>query len=1029
MAGSGQKKESSRQEERVVPRVKQGVSRISQAEGSQSLTRIQGTRVEQRSNVPTTRPKTRNSSSSKQAPRGKRKAGTATKSPSPGSSRATPFTPPAANPRDTQFIQWAHGKWKALEPTHQQRVFATALLCLALLLFASLTVLRAVPVWSAIDQFFLTFFGWSAYLLALGLIAFALVHLIEGTRNAYILRWSTVFGLIVIWLLLLIESRLIMGHLQVGALAEVLVLPFLGWPPAVGHITVLGLLLIVIIITFRITFGQVLMIAQFISHLFAANRSAFSGNTADVATAPSPFLGQRPKYSRYATGNASSIPDRQAAAGQTGRLVRPSRRPIEDTMADDDEDADNIAFEADFDADVADDGDLLNDINIHQQQVSRVPRRGRAPSPLDSEEHASATKGVRQQKLPIDQAVGNVDRLILKSPDAQPVDMEPLAPNPRLAQQPKARAATNPPLPQITSPWKLPNVNLLNSPEEVKVLMQSDDTQSLAKLIQDTLRSFRVDAEVKEEDISIGPTIIRFGIRPTGKPEMMKDEKTGKMLPVRDVNGQIVYEARTRVSRIMALQNDLALVLEAKTIRMEAPVPGRPYVGVEIPNKNSRLVTLREVLVSKEYQTIKSKSKLTIGLGKDVAGQVRIGDLARMPHLLIAGATGAGKSVCINTIIASILTQATPDDVRLLMVDPKMVELNMYNGIPHLLSPVVIEVEKVVSLLKNAINEMERRYRLFSQLGVRNLDSYRKLRLEKLGKGDTSLNNLPAIVIIIDELADLMMAAPEEVEGMICRLAQLARATGIHLVVATQRPSVDVITGLIKANIPTRISFMVSSAVDSRTIIDMGGAERLLGRGDMLYLPADAGRPERIQGAFLTDDEAQALADYWRQQAAEHMAASSNDPTLVASTPAVVEPGWELKAESSDDFELEDDLLDKAEEVVQEYGRASISLLQRRLRVGYSRAARLIDLLEEHGVIGRSEASGRAREVYDHGSDNGYDRHGAEGHSMADEVAEIVAEEKARNEFLRNQAAKFQQQHGHNAPASPASNEDDENER
>jgi DNA segregation ATPase FtsK/SpoIIIE-like protein len=237
-----------------------------------------------------------------------------------------------------------------------------------------------------------------------------------------------------------------------------------------------------------------------------------------------------------------------------------------------------------------------------------------------------------------------------------------------------------------------------------------------------------------------------------------------------------------------------------------------------------------------------------------------------MPHLLIAGATGAGKSVCINTIIASILTQATPDDVRLLMVDSKMVELNMYNGIPHLLSPVMIEVDKVVSLLKNAITEMERRYRFFSQLGVRNLDGYRKLRKQRFEEGDTSLNNLPVIVIIIDELADLMMAAPEEVEGMICRLAQLARATGIHLVVATQRPSVDVITGLIKANIPTRISFMVSSAVDSRTIIDMGGAERLLGRGDMLYLPADAGRPERIQGAFLSDEEANSLADYWRRQ-------------------------------------------------------------------------------------------------------------------------------------------------------------------
>ncbi|HLG76615.1 MAG TPA: FtsK/SpoIIIE domain-containing protein, partial [Ktedonobacteraceae bacterium] len=437
---------------------------------------------------------------------------------------------------------------------------------------------------------------------------------------------------------------------------------------------------------------------------------------------------------------------------------------------------------------------------------------------------------------------------------------------------------------------------------------------------------------------------------------------------------------------------------------MEAPVPGRPYVGVEIPNKNSRLVTLREILESKEYQSAKAKSKLTVALGKDVAGAVCVGDLAKMPHLLIAGATGAGKSVMINAIISSIITQATPDDVRMLMVDPKMVELSMYNGIPHLLSPVVIDVEKVVGLLKIAIAEMERRYRLFSQLGVRNLDGYRKLRLEKIAQGDTSLNNLPAIVIIIDELADLMMAAPEEVEGMICRLAQLARATGIHLVVATQRPSVDVITGLIKANIPTRISFMVSSAVDSRTIIDMGGAERLLGRGDMLYLPADAGRPERIQGAFLSDDEAHQLADYWRQQVAEHEAVLGRD---VAQP--VVEPGWELKEESDDGFELEDDLLDKAEEVVREYGRASISLLQRRLRVGYSRAARLIDLLEQRGIIGHSEPGGRAREVYDQ-NNGGYEHSGEDGHSLADEVADIVAEEKERNEFLRAQASRHSRQ-------------------
>ncbi|MFL5624092.1 MAG: DNA translocase FtsK, partial [Ktedonobacteraceae bacterium] len=295
----------------------------------------------------------------------------------------------------------------------------------------------------------------------------------------------------------------------------------------------------------------------------------------------------------------------------------------------------------------------------------------------------------------------------------------------------------------------------------------------------------------------------------------------------------------------------------------------------------------------------------------------------------------------------------------------------------------------------------------------RNLDGYRKMRLEKAARGDTSLKNLPAIVIIIDELADLMMAAPEEIEGMICRLAQLARATGIHLVIATQRPSVDVITGLIKANIPTRISFMVSSAVDSRTIIDMGGAERLLGRGDMLYLPADAGRPERIQGAFLADEEAETLVAFWRQQAAQHALAASKggNAQSTAAPPAVVEPGWEIREHQSDDFELEDDLLEKAEEVVREYERASISLLQRRLRIGYSRAARLIDLLEERGIIGSSESGGRSREVLDASSSRtgGGDRHGSgEGRTMADEVADIIAEEKTREGFLKKQSMRGQ---------------------
>jgi hypothetical protein len=980
MAGRDQKKES----KRVVPSITHVSSRVSRAAGSLGSQSVKSTA--QRSNGAKQNP--RDSSSSKQSLRGKQEKGQGSKkNATPRRSAASP--PPSNDTKDTQFIKWAHNKWSNLQPHHQQRVLSVVLLGLSLLLFASLTAFRSTPVLRNINQFSVVFFGWSAYLLSLGLVAFALAHLVEGIRNQRFIRWSLIIGLICIWLLLLVESRLVFGKVA-GVVGEILVIPLLGWPTMTAHVIILGLLLMAVIIAFRITFGHVLTVGR-------AMRRAVIGkgkkSPANSSTGPSPFLGQRPKYSRYGTGlsepDASSPPTADSQAVQS---VRPGRPSIED-------DEPTIDFEADFDED-----DPLNDINIHKQQVGQVPRGPREALDLDD---SLDTIEVRQQPLPFSTPAQPAGKRGVK----KLTEMEPLAPNPHLVGKPtKGTArAVNAPV-ENESLWKMPDMTLLNSPEETKLHLLGDDTTTLAKMIQETLRSFRVEAEVRPEDISIGPTIIRFGIRPTGKPEMKMDEKSSKMVPVKDASGNIIYEARTRVSRIMALQNDLALVLEARTIRMEAPVPGRPYVGVEIPNKNSRLVTLREVLESKEYQAARVKSKLAIALGKDVAGQVRVGDLARMPHLLIAGTTGAGKSVCINTIIASILMQATRDDVRMLMVDPKMVELNMYNGIPHLLAPVVTEVDKVVLLLKNAINEMERRYRLFSQLGVRNLDGYRKLRAEKAAKGDTSLKALPAIVIIIDELADLMMAAPEEVEGMICRLAQLARATGMHLVVATQRPSVDVITGLIKANFPTRISFMVSSAVDSRTIIDMGGAERLLGRGDMLYLPADAGRPERIQGTFLADDEAEKLVQYWQQQIANHPAQNGS---AIANPPAqmVVEPGWEIKEEPEEEFELDDDLLDEAEEVVRDFGKASISLLQRRLRIGYSRAARLIDLLEERGIIGHAEQGGRARQVLNDSSS--YGRYGGDGHTLADEAANILEEEKARNEFLRKQVAAGQ------SPPSP----------
>jgi DNA segregation ATPase FtsK/SpoIIIE-like protein len=978
MADNSRKKGSRDPGARLVSSAARSTSRVSGAAGSVGSQYNRSTRTEQRSDLPShsSRQGSRSQSSAKAAARNKKGQVSSSRRSSTSRSNASP----PGNTRDTQLINWMREQWGTLEAHQRQSIYGALLLVLSLLLFASLTVFRTVFILSGIYHFFMDFFGWSSYVLALGLVAFATAHLIEGLQKRLFIRWSLVAGLFCIWLLLLVESRLIFGP-NVGILAELLVSPLLGWSPLVVHILVLGLLVVAFVVTFQISFGHVLMVARAIQRVLVSQQEHA---VEEQQSSPSPYLGQRPRYSRYGTfqsdGEEKGEDPSATPAPSPGRQVgRKGRRSVVANVEEKDEG--NIEFEQDF---ALEDDDPHNDINLHKQEIGLVPHGSREPLPLDISEHLDAVQGVKQQRLflqgeqpcPSKRAANKLN------------EMEPLVP--KQEAQAVAHAA-----PQSVSSWKLPDTSLLHNPEDIKMQMLGEDTASLARTIQETLRSFRVDAEVRQEDISIGPTIIRFGIRPTGKPEMTVDDK-GRPVPVRDGNGNIVYESRTRVSRIMALQNDLALVLEAKTIRMEAPVPGRPYVGVEIPNKNSRLVTLREVLESKEYQLARVKSKLAIALGKDVAGQVRVGDLARMPHLLIAGATGAGKSVCINTIIASFLTQATPDDVRLLMVDPKMVELNLYNGIPHLLFPVVTEVEKVVPLLKNAINEMERRYRLFSQLGVRNLDGYHRLRAEKQAKGDTSLSNMHAIVIIIDELADLMMAAPEEIEGMICRLAQLARATGIHLVVATQRPSVDVITGLIKANIPTRISFMVSSAVDSRTIIDMGGAERLLGRGDMLYLPADAGRPERIQGAFLADEEVESLVSFWRQQSIDSTASD------VASTPtqALVEPGWEIKEESADEFALDDELLDEAEEVVREYGKASISLLQRRLRIGYSRAARLIDLLEGHGIIGPAEQGGRSREILENG--HGRNADFGEGHSMADEVADIVAEEK-RDEFLRKQ--------------------------
>ncbi len=441
---------------------------------------------------------------------------------------------------------------------------------------------------------------------------------------------------------------------------------------------------------------------------------------------------------------------------------------------------------------------------------------------------------------------------------------------------------------------------------------EAGELENKAELIQETLRNFRVDATVRE--IFPGPAVTLFALEPG---------------------------PGTKVRRITELQNDLALALAARSIRIEAPVPGMARVGIELPNVSVHTVGLRETIESVEFKA--SKAKLPLALGRDVNGTYIITDLSRMPHLLIAGSTGSGKSVCINGIISTFLLNRRPEELQMVLIDPKMVELTGFNGVPHLRCPVVTEMGKVVGTLRLVLKEMEDRYQRFSMLGVRNIDGYNLRRDE-----DSSLELLPYLVVIIDELADLMLTTPEEVETLLVRLAQMARATGIHLLIATQRPSVDVLTGLIKANVPARIAFAVTSHTDSRVILDMPGAERLLGRGDMLFLPPDEAKPLRVQGSFVDDKDIQYLVRHWRKAAPNH--AFSQE--------------WADIPSSDDEVEdVDDPLMDQALRIVRQQGSASASMLQRRLRIGYNRAARLIEQMEDEGVVGPSDGS-RGRQVY-----------------------------------------------------------------
>ena len=458
--------------------------------------------------------------------------------------------------------------------------------------------------------------------------------------------------------------------------------------------------------------------------------------------------------------------------------------------------------------------------------------------------------------------------------------------------------------------YKLPTFQLLNPPPEHDQSGEYKVIQGNAKKLEQTFQSFGVKARVTQ--VHLGPAVTKYEVMP---------------------------DVGVKVSKIVSLQDDLALALAAKDIRIEAPIPGKSAIGIEVPNSEIAIVTLREVLESKENN--RPEAKLLIGFGRDITGQAKLAELNKMPHLLVAGSTGSGKSVCINGIIVSILMRATPKEVKMMMIDPKMVELNVYNGIPHLLAPVVTDPRKAAQALQKVVSEMERRYDLFSHTGTRNIEGYNEYIDHHNLEHKDKQSKLPYIVVIVDELADLMMVAPGEVEDSITRLAQMARAAGIHLILATQRPSVDVITGIIKANIPSRIAFAVSSGVDSRTILDMGGAERLLGRGDMLFLPAGASKPTRVQGAFLSDGEVQAVVDYViSQQKVQYEEAMIPTDQPIQELP--------------DD---KDALYDEAVQLVIDMQSASVSMLQRKFRVGYARAARIMDQMELRGVVSPPDGS------------------------------------------------------------------------
>ena len=566
---------------------------------------------------------------------------------------------------------------------------------------------------------------------------------------------------------------------------------------------------------------------------------------------------------------------------------------------------------------------------IGSRRTTVVHRAGMTPGRLRAGAESRATASV--QVAEESEAPEPKEELAAAAPPKiRGVEVEPLTPPPAPVRHSTGSARTEGPARlkavradsgevQVRAPYQLPTLDLLNTPvASTHGRPTKEMVEQSAKILEESLRGFGI--EVKVAEVELGPVITRYELEPA---------------------------PGVKIQQIATLSNDLALSLKASSVRVIAPIPGKGRVGVEVPNPSSALVTLREVLESKAFQ--QSKAKLTMAIGKDTAGYPLVADLGGMPHLLVAGATGSGKTVCMNALIISILFNASPEEVRFLMVDPKMVELSVFNGLPHLVMPVLTNPKKVPAALEWVIEEMETRYRLFAKLGVRNIEGYHEKRLAGQLPSEEIPSELPYLVVIIDELADLMLVAQADAERAIARLAHLSRAVGIHMVLATQRPSVDVLTGVIKANFPARISFQVASRVDSRTVLDEMGAEKLLGKGDLLFMPPGSSRLVRAQGTLVTDEEIERVVQFVKQQ---------REPSYEV---AEME---EVETQSAGRGEYEKDpLYDEALRVIVESGQASVSLLQRRMRLGYGRAARILDRMEEEGIVGPIRGA-RPREVF-----------------------------------------------------------------